>query len=132
MRGKAIISAGSGSVWHCPAAESERSSAPMGSREIMAAAVALLLATPATASAAASPTEAPDISLRDPARRALLDALRPVVERDLGQKLVFIVHVLRVQDAWAFADLAPRTPAGAPIDFARTRHAERLREGMLD
>jgi hypothetical protein len=42
------------------------------------------------------------------------------------------VHVLRNQGDWAFADVAPRTPAGKPIDFRKTRHAERLRLGMLD
>jgi len=82
---------------------------------------------------AASPAEtARDIGRADPMRKTLLDALRPAVERDLGQKLIFVVHVLRIEGDWAFADIAPRTPAGAPVDFARTHHAKRQREGMLD
>jgi len=81
---------------------------------------------------AALAAEARDIGRSDPLRITLLDALRPVVERDLGQKVIFVVRVLRADGEWAFADVAPRTPAGGPIDFRRTRHAERQREGMLD
>lgn len=73
-----------------------------------------------------------DVAASDSLRKTLLDALRPDVERDLGQKVKFVVRLLRVQDSWAFATLVPRTPVGAPIDFGRTRHAERQREGMLD
>jgi hypothetical protein len=91
-----------------------------------------LAAMPAIALTATPNGAARDLGRTDPMRRLLLDMLRPAVERDLGQKLIFVVHVLRVQGDWAFADVSPRTPAGAPIDFARTRHAERLREGMLD
>lgn len=98
----------------------------------MVAAV-LLLATAAMPAAAAAPTGyARDVGRADPLRKTLLAALRPAIERDLGHKLIFIVHVLRVEKDWAFADVVPRTPAGAPIDFTRTRHAERKREGMLD
>lgn len=89
-------------------------------------------AGPGGALAAALKDAAHDVKARDPMRRTLLDALRPAIERDLGQKLIFVVHVLRVKGDWAFADVAPRTPGSEPIDFARTRHAERRREGMLD
>jgi hypothetical protein len=85
------------------------------------------------AATAASPTAAHDVGAADPLRKVLLDVLRPTIERDLGQKkLVFVVRTLRVQGDWAFADVAPRTPAGRPVDFRKTRHAERLRLGMLD
>jgi hypothetical protein len=86
-----------------------------------------LVPTPAGAAAAR------DVGAADPLRKVLLDALRPTIERDLGQKkLVFVVRVLRTQGDWAFADVAPRTPSGRAIDFRKTRHAERLRLGMLD
>ena len=91
------------------------------------AALLLLLAAPV-----ASADAARDIGRSDPVRRTLLNAIRPAMERDLGQKLIFVVRVLRVERDWAFADVLPRTPAGAPIDFARTRHAERMKEGLLD
>jgi hypothetical protein len=102
------------------------------------AALALLcLAAPSgsisTAATAASPAAARDVGAADPLRKVLLDTLRPTIERDLSQKkLVFVVRTLRTQGDWAFADVAPRTPAGRPVDFRKTRHAERLRLGMLD
>jgi hypothetical protein len=92
-----------------------------------------LATAPAGASVAASRAPARDVAAADPLRKVLLDALRPAIERDLGQKkLIFVIRVLRVQGEWAFADVAPRTSAGKPIDFRKTRHAERLRLGMLD
>ena len=94
---------------------------------------AALAASPGGSALAARPVAARDVGASDPLRRVLLDALRPIIERDLGQRrLVFIVHVLRTQGGWAFADVVPRTPAGRAIDFRKTRHAERLRLGMLD
>lgn len=85
-----------------------------------------------TALLLAGAAPARDVPAGDPLRKILLDAVRPAVERDLGQKVKFVVRLLRVQGGWAFATLAPRTRTGAPIDFSATRHAERKREGMLD
>lgn len=96
-------------------------------------AVAMLLLAGAPAAAAPIPAPAARaVGVGDPLRKMLLDALRPTVERDLGQKLVFLIDVLCVQGQWAFATLRPRTRSGKPIDFRRTRHAPRVREGMFD
>lgn len=73
-----------------------------------------------------------DIGASDPLRRTLLDTLRPAIERDVGQKVQFVVRMLRVQGRWAFAHVVPHTKAGAPIDYRRTRYAELIREGMFD
>lgn len=75
---------------------------------------------------------ASDVGLGDPQRRMLLDALRPTIERDLGQKVQFVVRTLRRQDRWAFAHVVPQTPAGGTIDFRRTRHAGRIEAGIFD
>jgi hypothetical protein len=82
-------------------------------------------------SAAPVPT-ARDVASADPVRKVLLDSLRPVVERDLGQPVIFVVDALRVQGRWAFATVHPRTPAGWAIDFRLTRHAARMEAGILD
>ncbi len=70
--------------------------------------------------------EAPveEIARDDPRRKPILDALRPAVEAELHQAVVFVVDVIRVQGDWAFATLHPRTKAGAPIDFATTGLAD--------
>ena len=73
-----------------------------------------------------------DVGVGDPQRRVVLDALRPAIARDLGQPVQFVVRVLRVQGDWAFAHVVPQTTTGDAIDLTRTRHAERLRAGMLD
>ena len=75
---------------------------------------------------------ASDIDVADPQRRVLLDALRPTIERDLGQRVKFVVHRLRAQGRWAFAHVVPQTPARGAIDFRRTRHAERVKAGIFD
>lgn len=73
-----------------------------------------------------------DVGRGDPRRKPLLDALRPHIEADLGQRLIFQVRILREHNGSAFAVVQPRTPAGRPIDFAGTRHAQRLADGVLD
>lgn len=65
-------------------------------------------------------------------RKAILDGLRPAVERDLHQKVVFEVQTLNVQDGFAFLDGIPRTASGGNIDYSRTRYAAELEEGILD
>lgn len=89
-------------------------------------------AMPIPAAAEQRPAAPRDIGPRDPVRPALLNALRPEIQRDLGQPVKFVVRVLRVQGKWSFAHVIPQTPNGKPIDFMRTRHAERMREGMFD
>lgn len=75
---------------------------------------------------------ASDIGAADPQRRMLLDALRPAIERDLMQKVKFVVRTLRRQDRWAFAHVVPQTPAGGTVNFRKTRHAERVEAGIFD
>ena len=73
-----------------------------------------------------------DIGPADPLRKVLLDALRPTVEADLGQPVQFIVRTLRTQGEWTFAVVVPRTKDGREIDYKKTRHAQRIREGAFD
>ena len=77
-------------------------------------------------------TAARDIGKTDALRKPLLDALRTPVEKDLGQTVQFVVRTLRVQGDWAFVVAQPQTRAGAPIDYAKTRYAEAIAEGMFD
>ena len=68
----------------------------------LAAAVALIAAAPATAQ-----------------RKAVLDALRPAVEKKLGRNVEFVVQVLRVEGGWAFVMADPRRKGAKPIDGYR-------------
>jgi hypothetical protein len=54
-----------------------------------------------------------------PERKSVLDALREKVEAKLGPDVEFVVHVLRVEDGWAFVIADPRRKDGRPIDGDR-------------
>ena len=49
-------------------------------------------------------------------RKAVLDALRPPVEKKLGPDVEFMVALLRVEDDWAFVIADPQRKGGKPID----------------
>ena len=52
-------------------------------------------------------------------RKAVLDALRPAVEKKLGPNVEFVVQVLRVEGGWAFVMANPQRKSGKPIDGRR-------------
>jgi len=68
----------------------------------------------------------------DPERKALLDALRVVVERDLDQPVKFEVYVLRIGGDFAGFTGRPVTPKGKTIDYLHTRHAPAVEAGAFD
>lgn len=53
-------------------------------------------------------------------RRALMDAMRPVIEAKLNPPVEFVVRDLRVLGDWAFAQVIPQRPGGGRIDLRRT------------
>ncbi len=67
-----------------------------------------------------------------PERKAIMDALRLPVEKELKQKLTFVTHRLKVQDGWAFLSGRPQQLSGKPVDYSITKHAEMVAEGMFD
>ncbi|MEM7500265.1 MAG: hypothetical protein AAF371_20070, partial [Pseudomonadota bacterium] len=53
-------------------------------------------------------------------RRELMDAVRPIVERDLGAPVRFVVRQLRIDGDRGFGWLEPQRPGGRPIPFDET------------
>ena len=51
-----------------------------------------------------------------PERKAVLDALRPAIEKKLGPNVEFVVQVIRVENGWAFVMADPQRQDGKPID----------------
>ena len=49
-------------------------------------------------------------------RRAILDAIRPAVERQIGPDVEFVVREIRVIGGWAFVAADPQRRGGRPID----------------
>jgi hypothetical protein len=65
-------------------------------------------------------------------RKAILDAMRPDVENDIGPKVVFEVNAINVKDGFAFVDAIPRRPSGAKIDYSKTGYRELIKEEHFD
>lgn len=59
----------------------------------------------------------------DPDRKAILDALRPVVAHATGGPVLFVVDILRTDGHWAYIQGTPQRPGGKPVDWMRTRYA---------
>jgi hypothetical protein len=67
-----------------------------------------------------------------PERKAILDALRVPVERDLKQKVVFVADDFRVQGNWAFVGGRPQAVNGEAPDYSRTQYADQVDSGAFD
>ena len=67
-----------------------------------------------------------------PERKAILDALRIPVERDLKQAIVFVPDNFKVQGTWAFVSGTPRSSDGGEPSYAGTKYAEDVGAGAFD
>lgn len=86
-----------------------------------------LLAAPAAALAQA---ETP--ARGSPLRAAILDALRPMVEAEVGQPVEFVVSDMRVVGEWAFVITVPQRPGGGAIAYVYTRYQTAVDAGAFD
>lgn len=68
----------------------------------------------------------------DPVRKKVLDALRPDVEEELGQEVMFKINDLRVSKRFAFVSAQPLTSSQEPINYSKTKFAEDVKEGIFD
>ena len=67
-----------------------------------------------------------------PERKAILDALRIPVERDLKQKVVFVAENFKVQGNWAFVDGVPQAANGGAPNYSNTKFAGAQESGAFD
>lgn len=67
-----------------------------------------------------------------PERKAIMAAVRPLVEKKVGQKIVFKVNVLRVSKGYAFMNAQPIQPNGKPVDYRKTIYWEAIQNGAFD
>ncbi|NOT47961.1 MAG: hypothetical protein HOP17_09480 [Acidobacteria bacterium] len=65
-------------------------------------------------------------------RKAILDALRVPVERELKQKIVFVADKFNVQGNWAFVGGIPRSSDGGEPNYRNTVYFEAKNEGAFD
>jgi hypothetical protein len=95
----------------------------------------LLLALAASTVPAAALGQGPAVITPAPGsalRRALLNALRPLIIADLGAPIEFVVDGIRVSGDRAFVQVNAQRPGGRAIDLTRTRLAGRVEVGAID
>lgn len=68
----------------------------------------------------------------DPLRKTLFNAMRPPIERDLKQKVIFQVREIRVYQNWAFLQGRPFQPDQSPINYRKTAHQGDIQQGFFD
>lgn len=66
-----------------------------------------------------------------PVRKALMDTARVPIEAEIGRKVIFVVDVLRTDGTWAYLQAVPHNPDGSPINWAKTRFAKEMRQGVM-
>ncbi len=67
-----------------------------------------------------------------PLRREVLDALRPMVTAEIGAPVEFVVETLKVLGEWAFVQVRPQRPGGAPVGYAYSRYQGAVDNGVFD
>lgn len=66
-----------------------------------------------------------------PLRRAILDALRPMAEAELGKPVEFASVDMRVLGEWAFVTAVPQRPGGGQIAYLHTRYQTAWEDGFF-
>lgn len=67
-----------------------------------------------------------------PLRTAILDAVRPIVQAEVGGTVEFQVYDLRVLGEWAFVTARPQRKGGAPVEWTYTRYQRWIDDGAFD
>lgn len=88
--------------------------------------ITLVAAIATTAQSAYTPEKG------SPERKAILDALRIPVERELKQKIVFVADNFKVQGTWAFVGGSPQNASGGEPDYRGTIYFEAKKDGIFD
>jgi len=65
-------------------------------------------------------------------RKAIFDALRVPIERNLKQKIVFVADNFNVYGNWAFVGGTPQSANGGAPDYSRTQYADAQESGAFD
>lgn len=65
-------------------------------------------------------------------RTSIINALRVPVENELRQKIQFSIQTIKVQGNWAFVNGEPQSASGGEPDYAITKYADAIEEGMFD
>ncbi|CAN5204129.1 hypothetical protein BH20VER2_BH20VER2_11950 [soil metagenome] len=61
-----------------------------------------------------------------------MDALRVPAEKELKQKVIFKVDILRVAGDWAYTRVKPTRPDGGELNYTKTKYREQIELGAFD
>jgi hypothetical protein len=67
-----------------------------------------------------------------PERKAIVDALRRPVEKQLRQQVMFKINHLKVHKGWAFLLGVPQRPDGSAIEYRGTPYQDAIESGAFD
>ncbi len=98
----------------------------MFTKMLIAAVSMLLLTLPALSQTVYTPEKG------SAERKAIFDALRKPVEKELKQKIVFAADHFNVSGKWAFVGGDPQSPGGGPPDYSRTPYQRDKDADMFD
>jgi hypothetical protein len=65
-------------------------------------------------------------------RKAIVDALRAPVEKQLKRPVIFKIDHLQVQSNWAFLNGRPQNSDGSAIDYGNTPYRDAVDSGAFD
>ena len=65
-------------------------------------------------------------------RKAILDALRIPVQKEIGGQIIFEVRHLKSNGVWAYLEGAPRRPGGKKVDYSKTKFKQMLADGVFE
>lgn len=103
-------------------------------KKIMRKTIALLLLLCCVLLSWSAQAEEPTRTFRQghPERKALLNALRTVVQKELKKPVQFKVDHLKVQHGWAFLRGVPQRPGGKTMGYQGTPYQEAITLGVFD
>jgi|ERR1043165_636132 hypothetical protein len=67
-----------------------------------------------------------------PIRAQLLDAVRPLFEKETNGPIMMVVRRLNLWSDWAFGDVHLQRPRGRQVDWRKTKYADDFAGGMFD
>lgn len=97
---------------------------------LIKALIGLLIVTVSAIGVLAQTAHTPDKG--SPERKAILDALRVPVEKELRQKIVFNIEHFSVLGNWAFISGDPQNGEGGRPDYRNTPYREAVDSDMFD
>ena len=98
----------------------------MLTKKLISSMIVLVFASGGLAQSAYTPSK------DSPERKAILNALRIPVEKELKQKIVFSVEHFKISDRWAFVSGSPQSASGGKPNYKGTPYQKAIAADMFD